>query len=110
MPEFYDILGFKNGWIMGNFEPSILKTPEFEVCVIEHAAGEVSVPHYHTSSTEYNVVLKGRLEVNGQILTKGQIFVYYTNEVSNVRFIENSELLVIRVPSAPHDKVFVGES
>ena len=31
----YKLSEFKDGWIVGNFEPSILKTKDFEVAIVK---------------------------------------------------------------------------
>lgn len=107
MPIFHKVESFLRGWIIGDFTPSLLRTQDFEICIVSHKKNEKSSPHYHTSSTEINVVLSGNLEVNGSVLRKHDIFIYERNEVSNVRFISDSELCVIRVPSKPDDKVII---
>jgi quercetin dioxygenase-like cupin family protein len=79
----------------------------FEISLAEHLEGEPTVPHFHTSSEEVNVVIRGELKVNGRLLSEGDIFIYPRGEISDVTFIRDSKLLVIRVPSAPNDKVVV---
>ena len=44
------------GWFIGNFEPSILKTENFEVGLLSHRKGEVWPKHYHAVATEYNLL------------------------------------------------------
>jgi len=107
MPIFNNLENYIGGWFIGDFDPSILRTKEFEICVVSHRRNETTRQHYHTSSTEINLVLSGKLEVNGRLLHKNDIFIYEKNEVSDVHFIADSELCVIRVPSAPNDKVLV---
>lgn len=107
MPEFYNLNQFKRGWFIGNFQPSILRTREFEVSIISHKMNEETFPHFHRASTEINVVVQGTLMVNGHKIETGDIFVYHAFEVSNVRFLTDSVLCVVRVPSAPDDKVHV---
>lgn len=107
MPKYLKLTDFKSGWIFGNFTPSIIRTTEFEICIVSHAEGEQTYPHYHKSSTEYNVILRGSLRVGGRKLSRGDIFVYLKGEVSDVAFLADSELLVVRIPSAPGDKVLV---
>ena len=51
------ITDYVRGWFIGNFEPSLLKTPHFEVGVLNHKKGEYWAPHYHKESIEYNVCL-----------------------------------------------------
>jgi hypothetical protein len=107
MPRFDDLSNYVRGWLIGDFEPSLLRVKDFEICITQHSAGEFSQPHYHKESTEINVVSDGEIEVNGRRLSKGGIFVYEAFEVSDVKFITDTSLVVIRFPSSPFDKVEV---
>ena len=46
------------GWFIGDFEPSVLKTKEFEVGLLTHKKGEVWPEHYHIIASEYNVLIR----------------------------------------------------
>ncbi len=102
-----NLKNFINGWFIGDFNPTLVRTKNFEVCLKEHKKNEQTFPHLHTSSTEFNLIVSGRTLVNGHRLKKGDLFVYEKNEVSNVVFLTNTLLLIIRIPSAPNDKVLV---
>jgi len=96
---------FKNGWYIGAFEPSILNTKDFEVSHQFHKKGFVSTPHYHKISNEYNYIVNGSVLVNHQHhLKRGDTFIYEPNEISDVEFLEDTDMIVVRVPSAPGDK------
>jgi len=98
-------LKFKNGWFIGNFEPTILKTTDFEVSHQFHPIGFISVPHYHKVSNEYNYIVRGMILLNHKnVLKSGDTFIYEPNEISDVEFLEDTDMIVVRVPSAPGDK------
>jgi quercetin dioxygenase-like cupin family protein len=107
MPTFDNLENYFRGWLIGDFEPSIMRSKEFEVCIAYHQMGEYSPAHFHTKSEEINVVLSGQLTVNGRNLMAGDIFWYHKNEPSDVSFLADTSLLVVRVPSAPGDKVIL---
>jgi|688.fasta_scaffold1070583_2 hypothetical protein len=107
MPEFFDLADYYRGWVVGNFSPSIERIDSCEVSVIHHTKQEESQAHYHTSSREINIVVLGKVRVNNVTLEENGIFVYNAFEVSEVEFLEDSILCVIRVPSTPTDKVIV---
>ena len=48
---------FHRGWFIGNFDPSVLKTDQFEVGLLTHTKGEHWPKHYHAIGTEYNVLI-----------------------------------------------------
>ena len=99
------ISNFTRGWFIGNFEPSILQTEDFEVAIITHKQDEEIPKHFHPVATEYNVMLSGRMWVNGRNLTKGDMFSFEPDEICNVQVLEDSEVLCVKVPSIQGDKV-----
>ena len=38
---------YTRGWIIGDFEPSIFRTKDFEVAVLNHKKDEKWIAHYH---------------------------------------------------------------
>ena len=92
------------GWFIGNFDPSVLKTKDFEVGVLTHKQGEVWPKHYHAISTEYNVLLSGKMTICGQDIFPGTIFVLEPNEVADPVFHEDCKVLCVKVPSVIGDK------
>lgn len=92
------------GWFIGNFEPTILKTPDFEVGYLRHAKGEQWDAHYHVHSIEYNYLIRGSMIIQGKLLKAGDLFVLDKGEVADPEFLEDCELICVKVPSIPSDK------
>ena len=65
------------GWVIGDFEPSLLKTKDFEVGILTHLKGEVWPAHYHKKGTEYNILIKGTMNVCDTELTAGDTLWIY---------------------------------
>ena len=65
----------KGGWFVGNFEPSVFKTKNFEVGYLKHKKGDMWDKHYHKHATEINLIVRGRVKVNDEIYSKGDIFI-----------------------------------
>lgn len=101
------IKNYFRGWFIGNFEPSILKTKDFEIGIIKHTKGEKWPKHYHAKADEFNVLLNGRMIINQKELNSGDIFVIQKMEIADPAFIEDCEILVIKIPSVPGDKYVV---
>lgn len=99
----YSLDNFKNGWIVGNFQPSILKG-DFEVGLHRHKKGEHHQDHFHKKSTEINLVVSGEISINNCFFKKNDIFVLEPYEVSQVEYLTDVEILVIRDMSDPTDK------
>ena len=95
---------FTRGWLMGDFEPSLIRTKDFEVGILTHTKGEVWPKHYHKLADEYNVLVKGKMTVNGVELNTGDVFIIEKNEVSEPKFLEDCTILVIKIPSIIGDK------
>ena len=53
----------KKGWFIGDFNPSVLKTKDFEVGVVFREKGLQEKPHYHAKATEYNLVISGSFSI-----------------------------------------------
>ena len=98
-----------NGWIVGGFEPSMYNNPHVEVAHQSHSRGRVGESHTHHHSTELTYIVSGRLIASGKMLFAGDMFEYAPYEVSNVRFLEDTDLVVIKWPSVPNDKHLVDE-
>ena len=59
---------FTNGWFLGNFEPSLFKSPDFEICVKNFKKGEVEAAHFQRIATEVTVVLSGSVRMGEHVL------------------------------------------
>jgi quercetin dioxygenase-like cupin family protein len=95
---------FYRGWFIGNFEPSLLKTDQFEVSLLQHAKGEKWTRHYHAVATEYNVLIKGLMKINGETMIEGDVFVLEPGEIAEPEFLEDCTLICVKTPSLPGDK------
>jgi quercetin dioxygenase-like cupin family protein len=95
------------GWVIGDFEPSLLKTQDFEVAILLHKKAEEWPAHYHKIATEYNILLSGTMSVCGKELVEGDTFTILPNEVAAPVFHEDCRIVCIKVPSLPDDKYLV---
>lgn len=98
---------FKGGWFIGNFDPSILKTDQFEVGLKFHQKDEDWPNHYHKIATEYNLLISGKLIVNGVDINAGEIFVVDPLENAKCNFVEDCYILVVKAPCVKNDKFLV---
>ena len=92
------------GWLIGDFTPSILRTSAFEVAYIKRGINSVC-PHIHNLIDEYNIVIKGSFKINNEILSQGDIFIIKKGMLTSSIFFEDTEILCIKVPSVPSDKI-----
>ena len=96
---------FVGGWFVGNFQPTLLKTPDFEVAWKVHTQHEGVEPHLHRHVTEYNLLAHGSMTVNGVLLNAQDLFVLHPGErVDIVIHTDEVHVVCVKVPSIPADK------
>ena len=104
-----DIKDMFRGWFIGNFEPSVLKTKEFEVAILFHPKGEKWPKHFHKEAVEINVLIAGKMIINGELLLPGNIFLIEKNEIADPEFLEDCTIVCVKTPSILGDKYEVKE-
>jgi quercetin dioxygenase-like cupin family protein len=95
------------GWIVGNFEPSLYKTNDFEVAVKKYKAGDKDEKHYHKVATEITVVVSGMVLMNGVTYNSGDIITIEPGEATDFEALSDSVTTVIKVPCVKDDKYIV---
>ena len=95
------------GWYAGNFTPNCFKTQDFEVGFKTHKKDEVVDTHYHEKVTEINLLVYGKLSIQGKILTAGDIFIIEPYEITNPIFLEDCGISVVKVPGIVNDKKII---
>lgn len=98
------IKDYVRGWFIGNFDPSILKTDQFEVGLLTHKKGEEWPAHYHKKSIEYNVLVSGKMIIQEKELNSGDVFVFEKGQIADPVFLEDCIVVCVKVPSIPSDK------
>ena len=103
--KILNIAEMKLGWFIGNFEPSMLKTLEFEVAIKSFLAGESEPHHKQIIATEFTVVLSGEIEINEIKFYQNQIVRINPGESANFLALSDTTILCIKTPSIATDKV-----
>jgi quercetin dioxygenase-like cupin family protein len=106
MIKKYRLEDMFRGWFLGDFDLAAFRTSVAEVAYMKHEAGEVPRPHHHKIGTEITVVVKGKVKINGEPFVEGDIFVIKPGESAAPEVIEDTEVVVVKVPSIPGDKYF----
>ena len=99
-----NINDYVRGWFIGDFEPTVLRTKDFEVGVLTHLKGETWPAHYHKDSVEYNVLVKGCMVIQGKKINSGDMFIFEKGEIAGPVFLEDCTVVCVKVPSIPTDK------
>lgn len=95
---------FKGGWFIGDFNPSIYRTNEFEVAVHFYDKGQIWDAHYHAVAKEINYIISGKMLLQGKELKTGNVFSLEPYEIADPEFLEPTAIVVIKTPSIPSDK------
>ena len=106
----YKLENMIKGWFVGDFEPSVLRTKDFEVAVLERKKGLERPMHYHKEAIEISVLIEGSARINGEEIRVGDIFVLEKNETVDAEFHEDSKIVVVKTPSVIGDKYEVPEN
>ena len=69
--KIFKLSDMHKGWFVGDFKPTAFATKDFEVNYRTHPAGSNWEVHYHSKTTEINLIVKGKMKFNGTILEKG---------------------------------------
>jgi quercetin dioxygenase-like cupin family protein len=95
---------FFKGWVVGNFNPSLFKTNDFEVAVKEYKTGDYEVAHYHKVATEITIITQGLVRMNGNVYTKGDVITIEPGESTDFKVLDNTTTTVIKFPCVEGDK------
>lgn len=103
--EKTNLKDFANGWFIGDFEPSIFKNPNFEVCVKNFLKGEVEAAHFQRIATEVTVVLSGEVRMGDIKLVEDEVLIIFKDEICDFEALTDCKVLGIKFPSLPGDKI-----
>jgi len=103
----YKLENFTRGWIVGDFEPNILRSKDFEVMVRYYKAGDKEAKHVHKIADEITVIISGKFKMNGEILTAGDIVHLLPNDPTDFECLEDGANVVTKRPSVMGDKYLV---
>lgn len=98
---------FTRGWFIGNFEPSLFKTNDVEVAIKKYKKGDHEDRHYHKISTEYTVVISGKILMNNQEYLADDLIMISPNEDTDFICLEDAVTVVVKLPGANNDKYLV---
>ncbi len=104
MFEIFKLKEMTKGWFVGNFSPSSLRTDNVEVAVKKYKKGDYEGSHFHKLATEITVILKGKVEMNGNEFSDGDIIKIKPGTTTDFKVLEDVTTVVVKVPGATNDK------
>jgi hypothetical protein len=94
------------GWFIGDFEGAVHRTKDFEVTYQKNPRSQTA-SHIHKLAHEITLVISGRQICNGEIFTAGDICILEPGDVSQIEYLEETEVVTIKTPSVPNDKHYL---
>ena len=105
--KLYNIDDFKGGWFIGDFEPTLLRTKEFEISVRHYQAGDEEEKHVHRIANEYTVVITGIVEMNGVQYNPKDVILIEKDEAVKFKVLTDAITIAVKVPSVIGDRYIV---
>jgi len=107
--EQFQLKDFVKGWIIGNFNPTLVQTNDVEVAVKEYKKNDYEERHFHKVATEITVIVKGLVKMNDKIYKNGDIVVIKPYEATDFQVLKDTVTTVIKISGANNDK-YLGEA
>ena len=95
---------FFKGWTIGNFEPSLFKTDDFECSLKRYVEGDYEESHHHKIATEITHIVTGRVLMNGAEYRSGDIILIEPGESTDFKVLAPTITMVVKVPCVKNDK------
>jgi len=102
--EKKNLKNFIKGWIIGNFEPALAKTTDFEIAIKRYNKGDTEPRHFHKLATEWTIVIEGVIKMNNTVYIKDDIVEVNINETITFECVEDAITIVVKSPCVPDDK------
>ncbi len=98
------IENFNRGWLAGDFEPSLIRTKDFEFAVKFYRAGDKEPRHVHKIAREITAVISGKFKFNGREINQGDVILLSPGEAVDFECLQDGATAVIKMPSVIGDK------
>ena len=93
--------------MVGNFEPTCIRTTACEVACKHYKAGESEAAHVHRVASELTLIASGRVTMNGRTYGAGDIVILEPGEATDFKALEDATTVVVKMPSVAGDKYLV---
>ena len=103
--EAYSLNNMIRGWFIVNFEPSVLKTSEYEVGVKKYRRGDKEDRHYHLEADEITVIVSGAVKMDGIHYKENDIIVIRKGKSTDFECLSDEAVtVVVKTKSVAGDK------
>jgi hypothetical protein len=96
------------GWVAGSFEPSLVKTDDYELAVKYYKRNDKEASHAHFLSSEITIIAMGSVIINGVQYYERDIIIQERGDYADFECISEEAITVVLRPdgSFPNDKHF----
>ena len=105
----YNLNNMIKGWFVGDFEPTVISSKDFEVGVKRYKKGDSEAKHVHKVATEITVIVEGKVKMNDIEYVKDDIIKIGPNEPTKFECLEDAITVVVKTPSVMDDKYIIEE-
>ena len=102
--EKHNLNDMVKGWFIGNFEPTLHKTDDFEVAIKSYLEGATEKRHKHKVATEFTVIVDGVVEMNGVEYSSNDIIIISPGESTDFKCLTPVTTVVVKTPCVKNDK------
>lgn len=92
------------GWFVGDFAPSVLRSPDCEVAIKHYRAGDREALHHHRIAAEVTAIVSGEVRMCGRVFGPGDIVVLEPGEATAFEALTDTVNVVVKLPSLRDDK------
>lgn len=103
----YAASSFHQGWLVGNFSPSLHKTEHFEFGVKSFVKGAVEPMHLQKIAHELSSVVSGNCRIGSVLAGPGDCILIPPGVPADFEALTDCVIAVLKWPSIPSDKVVV---
>ena len=100
----FNLNDFIKGWFIGDFEPTIFPSKDFEVAIKRYKEGDNEKSHTHRISTEYTIIVSGHVLMNDNVYETDDIIVISPSEYTDFHCLTDVITCVVKTPSSKNDK------
>ena len=94
------------GWFIGDFPEAVYRTKNFEITYQKNPRSQTA-SHIHKIAHEITLVISGRQICNGEMFGPGEICILEPGDISQIEYLEETEVVTVKVPSVPSDKHYL---
>jgi len=102
--KVFNLKNMIKGWFVGDFEPTVFQTKDFEVAVKHYKKGDSEEAHVHKIATEITVIVSGQVGMGHRFFSKGDIVVIEPGEFTNFKAFSDTTTVCVKIPSVKGDK------